>query len=138
MRTLRSVFRQTRPFQLEQMTGFLLVGAAMILYARPQSLTFDWFESLFDLRPGLLATVGVLLMLVCGFVLALHVETSPRRYAVLTLPIAGFGFLVTVYALYSDTASILPGLFAFTAWLSLQVAHDYAGVVNSWTSSKPS
>lgn len=116
----------------------MIVGGLLLL-VRPQSLTFVWFEVLFGVRYGLLAAVGVTLLISCGFALALQTDTSPRAFGLLTLPIAGFGGLVTVFALVSDSASILPGYFSFLLWVVLQIAHDLTGVIRRWShSSNPS
>lgn len=133
MHIVRQVFQQKRPFEIEQLTGLLMIGAALLLFARPQALTFDWLETLYGLRPGLLATAGMGLMFVGGFALALTVNSSGRRFALLTLPIAGYGFLTTWFTLDSGTASILPGYFAFALWVVLQVAHDLAEAIRQWT-----
>lgn len=136
MDAIRRVFRQQRPFGLEQLTGLLMIFAAWLLYARPQALTFDWLEALYGMQSGLLAFAGMMLMLVCGYALALSVGVHQRRFAILTLPIAGYGFLTTWYTLDSGTASILPGYFAFALWVVLQVAHDQAEAIRQWM--KPS
>lgn len=140
MRTIRRVFQTQRPFELEQLTGLFMVGVAFLLYARPQSLAFVWWERLYSLRPGLLAAVGVALLLSFGYGLALRTATTARAFGVLTAPIAGYGFLVTIFGLYSNSASVLPGVFAVALWVSLQVAHDYAEAIKRWStnSSSPS
>lgn len=133
MRAVIDLFRQKRPFGLEQLTGLLMLGAALLLYLRPQALTFDWLETLYELRPGLLATAGMGLMFGGGFALALTVNSSGRRFALLTLPIAGYGFVTAWFSLDGGTASILPGYFAFALWVVLQVAHDLAEAIRQWT-----
>lgn len=139
MHTLVQLFRQRRPLGLEQVTGLLMILGAALFYFRPQALTFDWIETLLDLPRGVLAVAGVLLLLVCGYGLALHVGIRSRWFGVLTAPIAGYGFLTAWYALSTNSASILPGYFSFALWVVLQVACDQARVISAWTnSSNPS
>lgn len=139
MRDVIELFRQKRSFGLEQLTGLLMIGGAFLLYLRPQSLTFDWIETLYGLRPGLMATIGVVLMLALGYVLALHIKTTALVFAALTSPIGGLGVLFMVFGWVSNEASIMPGYLGTGMWLAFQIAHDNAEAFRRWTNlSAPS
>ena len=136
MHVLIRLFQQARPFGLEQLTGLMMCVGAILLIINPQALVFAWFEQIYAIRHHLLAGVGIVWMLVCGVPLALMTDTSTRRFAALTMPVAGYGFLLLWYAVSEETVSPLPGHFIMSLWGILQYAHEQAEVIRQWT--KPS
>lgn len=126
---LIDLFRQKRPLEIEQVSGFMLMGCAAVLFTSPHTSSLMWLSALWGIAQ--LANLLAVLYLVCGFLLCLETNSGFNAYAVLTAPIAIYGALLISYSI-TNGSTFFAGVTFCAFWVFMQFAHSQVQEVRAW------
>lgn len=123
-RKLLREFFKNRGFGAEQMTGSILIFGALVMYLRPQSITFSSIEITNHWSAGILAFVNILLMVSCGITLIAVREVEDALFLLLTIPFILIAVLQVINIASMPNASLESSYLIVAFHLFLQWAHN--------------
>ena len=126
---LLALFRQRRPLDIEQVSGFMLIAGAAALYTSPITSSLLWLGALWGVT--YLPVLFVALYFVCGVALCLLTRSNALVYALLTAPILLYGALLLSYLVGNHIGIFAAGSFG-AFWVFMQWTHSIVQEVRLW------